>query len=91
MPYYTGLSCFETGNYAEAVKAFDRFLETEVQNPEILQKRALALFELGRSEEAVSAVNSLLELSAENLTEEDKGDKIEKNSGRKFPDLSGTP
>ncbi len=54
-----------TGNYPEAVKAYERGLEAEPDNVELLNSLGFALFQQGRSEEAVASLEKALELDPE--------------------------
>lgn len=55
-----GMANERTGNYPAAVKAYNRGLETEPENVELLNALGFALFQKGDSEKAVSALDKAL-------------------------------
>jgi tetratricopeptide (TPR) repeat protein len=57
-----GIANERTGNYAAAVKAYERGLEVEPENIELLNAVGFALFQQGKSEEAVEALEKALEV-----------------------------
>ena len=57
-----GMANERTGNYPAAVKAYNRGLEVEPENVELLNSLGFALFQQGKSQEAVSALEKALEV-----------------------------
>ncbi|MEP4487128.1 MAG: tetratricopeptide repeat protein [Halioglobus sp.] len=55
-----GMANERTGNYPAAVKAYERGLEVEPENVELLNSMGFALFQQGKSEEAVAALEKAL-------------------------------
>jgi tetratricopeptide (TPR) repeat protein len=55
-----GIANERTGNYPAAVKAYERGLEVEPENVELLNAMGFALFQQGKSEEAVGALEKAL-------------------------------
>ena len=55
-----GMANERTGNYPAAVKAYERGLEVEPENVELLNSMGFALFQQGKSEEAVGALEKAL-------------------------------
>jgi tetratricopeptide (TPR) repeat protein len=55
-----GMANERTGNYPAAVKAYERGLEVEPENVELLNSLGFALFQQGESEEAVVALEKAL-------------------------------
>ena len=55
-----GMANERTGNYPAAVKAYERGLEVEPENVELLNSLGFALFQQGKSEEAVGALERAL-------------------------------
>ncbi|UCC15205.1 MAG: tetratricopeptide repeat protein, partial [Gammaproteobacteria bacterium] len=55
-----GMANERTGNYPAAVKAYERGLEVEPKNVELLNAKGFALFQQGKSEEAVVALEKAL-------------------------------
>ena len=47
---------------ADALKAFDRLLKTQPNNPELLNNRAMALYDVGRHDEALKSFDRALAL-----------------------------
>lgn len=58
-----GKSSYKLGKYEEAVKEFDRCLESNPKDADILRNKGSALYMLGRYEEAIEAFNKSLELN----------------------------
>jgi tetratricopeptide (TPR) repeat protein len=56
-----GMANERTGNYPGAVRAYQRGLEVEPENPELLNALGFALFQQGKSLEAVAALEKALE------------------------------
>ncbi|MGB5325288.1 MAG: tetratricopeptide repeat protein [Pseudomonadales bacterium] len=57
-----GMANERTGNYPAAVKAYQRGLETEPENVELLNSLGFALFQQGNSGQAVAALEKALEV-----------------------------
>lgn len=57
-----GMANERTGNYAAAVKAYERGLESEPENVELLNSLGFALFQQGKSVQAVSALEKALKV-----------------------------
>jgi tetratricopeptide (TPR) repeat protein len=57
-----GMANERTGNYPAAVKAYERGLEVEPENVELLNSLGFALFQQGESEEAVIALEKALKV-----------------------------
>ena len=57
-----GMANERTGNYPAAVKAYERGLEVEPENVELLNSMGFALFQQGRSQEAVVALEKALKV-----------------------------
>jgi tetratricopeptide (TPR) repeat protein len=57
-----GMANERTGNYPAAVRAYERGLEVEPQNVELLNSLGFALFQQGKSQEAVDALEKALEV-----------------------------
>ncbi len=57
-----GMANERTGNYQAAVKAYDRGLDVEPDNVELLNAKGFALFQAGSSEEAVVSLEKALEV-----------------------------
>ena len=57
-----GMANERTGNYAGAVRAYNRGLAVEPENVELLNSLGFALFQQGKSEEAVVALEKALEV-----------------------------
>jgi tetratricopeptide (TPR) repeat protein len=57
-----GMANERTGNYPEAVQAYQRGLEAEPDNVELLNSLGFALFQQGRSDEAIAALEKALEV-----------------------------
>ncbi len=57
-----GIANERTGNYPAAVRAYDRGLDVEPENVELLNAKGFALFQQGKSEEAVVALEKALEV-----------------------------
>jgi tetratricopeptide (TPR) repeat protein/WD40 repeat protein len=55
-----GMANERTGNYPAAVKAYERGLDVEPENVELLNAMGFALFQQGKSEEAVVALEKAL-------------------------------
>ena len=56
-----GMANERTGNYPAAVKAYERGLEVEPENVELLNAKGFALFQQGKSAEAVVSLEKALE------------------------------
>lgn len=56
----SGIASERTGNYAAAVKAYKRGLESEPDNVELLNSLGFALFQQGKSTQAVEALEKAL-------------------------------
>ena len=57
-----GMANERTGNYPAAVKAYERGLEVEPENVELLNSMGFALFQQGKSQEAVVALEKALKV-----------------------------
>jgi Tfp pilus assembly protein PilF len=57
-----GMANERTGNYAAAVKAYDRGLAVEPKNVELLNAKGFALFQQGKSEEAVVSLQKAIDM-----------------------------
>ena len=57
-----GMANERTGNYPAAVKAYDRGLDVEPENVELLNARGFALFQQGNSEEAVVSLQKAIDV-----------------------------
>jgi tetratricopeptide (TPR) repeat protein len=57
-----GMANERTGNYAGAVRAYNRGLAVEPENVELLNSLGFALFQQGKSEEAIVALEKALEV-----------------------------
>ena len=57
-----GMANERTGNYPAAVKAYDRGLEVEPENVELLNAKGFALFQQGKSEQAVAILEKAIEI-----------------------------
>ena len=56
-----GMANERTGDYPGAIRAYRRGLESEPENPELLNSLGFSLFQMGRSEEAIEALEEALE------------------------------
>ena len=57
-----GMANERTGNYPAAVRAYERGLEVEAENVELLNSLGFALFQDGKSQEAVGALEKALKV-----------------------------
>ncbi len=57
-----GMANERTGDYSAAVKAYDRGLEAEPDNVELLNAKGFALFQQGESEQAVATLERAIEI-----------------------------
>ncbi|MCH2187725.1 tetratricopeptide repeat protein [Myxococcota bacterium] len=56
-----GMANERTGDYPGAIRAYRQGLESEPQNPELLNSLGFSLFQMGRSEEAIEALEGAVE------------------------------
>jgi len=63
--YIAGIKAFGTGDHQDAVGHYDRALEIEPKNTEVLNAKAIALMNLERYDEAIAAGKLVVEIDPE--------------------------
>ena len=62
-----GMSFLKDGKYEDALECFEKILATNPNDPDIWNKKGVALRSLGRYDEAIESFNKALEITPRDL------------------------